>query len=199
MKEIQINFKGKTGSRDIDSEATYQAEGLLDISAALPAGIAATVLAKTDANTATVTLPEGHGQTNGNFDVHFGVASCRYGVPGTIAGNVLSLDGGAGDDFPVATTAVVIAKQVVITAPLTGSLLVATFAWCNKRCHLDFKSSAPASLLQLNLTARKAWPWANDFGTPNPLSGLVVATIAASCGVAEEADLAIPMLFDAVV
>ena len=68
-----------------------------------------------DANTASCTLPSGHGYTNGNFDVFWtisGVNYRRYGVPGTISTNTLSLDGGGGDNFPAtSTTGVVVCKR----------------------------------------------------------------------------------------
>jgi hypothetical protein len=82
----------------------------------LPAGKVVTSWVKTDANTAACNLPAGHGYTNGNFDVYWvdtGVQKIRYGVPGTIATNALSLDGGSGDDFPAsATVGVVVTRQV---------------------------------------------------------------------------------------
>ena len=93
----------------------------------------------------------------------------------------------------------VVAKQVEIVAPLTGSLAVAMIAHCQRRGHVDFQTGAGASLLALSLAANKAWPWANDLGFTNPLAGQTLAKIMASCGEsAGTGDLRIPMLYDAV-
>jgi len=199
MRSIIIDATYRVGTRDISSSGTYEGEGLLDLSTDLPAGTDAEVLVKTDANTATFTLPGDHELTDGDFDVYWGASSIRYGVPGTIANNVLSLDGGAGDDFPVTKTPVVVAKQVEIVAALTGNLAVAMVGHCKRRAHLDFRSSVGASLLALNLMANKAWGWADDLGFTNPLAGVVVAKILASCGdSAGTGDLSVPLLYDAV-
>ena len=45
-----------------------------------------------------VNLPAGHGLVNGKFDA-FWTGGKRYGLDGTINGNALTLDGGAGDNF----------------------------------------------------------------------------------------------------
>lgn len=82
----------------------------------LPAGKVVTAWVKTSASVAACNLPSGHGYANGNFDVYWvdtGVQKVRYGVPGTISTNALSLSGGAGDDFAAsATTGIVVTRQV---------------------------------------------------------------------------------------
>ena len=106
---------------------TYQRSGddPINVEVTLPAGKAVTAWVKTDANTAACDLPSGHGYTDGKFDVYWS-GGYRYGVDGTISTNALSLDGGAGTDFPSsATTGVVVCKRVVINKAIDGDNLAA--------------------------------------------------------------------------
>lgn len=89
----------------------------------LPAAKPITSWVKTDANTAGGNLPSGHGWGNGNFDVYW-TGGQRLGVPGTISTNALTLDGGAGDDFPdSANTTVVVVPQTVINTAIDGDAI----------------------------------------------------------------------------
>jgi len=106
---------------------TYQRSGddPINVEVTLPAGKDVTSWVKTDANTAACNLPSGHGYTDGKFDVYWS-GGYRYGVDGTISTNALSLDGGAGTDFPSsATTGVVVCKRVVINKAIDGDNLAA--------------------------------------------------------------------------
>lgn len=86
----------------------------------LPAGKAVTEWVKTDFDTAACTLPQGHGQTSGTFDVYWDGGQ-RIGVPGTVTEDALALDGGEGNDFPASATAgVVVCKQVEINCTIQG-------------------------------------------------------------------------------
>jgi hypothetical protein len=199
MDSLQINTTIRVGTRDIKSEATYEGEGSLNLSTELPAAKAGELTTRTDDNTGVVTLSQGHGLSSGTFDVYWGTTGCRYGMTGTVNANALALDLGAGDVLPAEHTLVTVAKQVTIVAPLTGNLLVAMAVHCKKRGHVDLKSSAPASLLAINLAANRAWTWANDLDVENLLADVTLATIEASCGDSEAAgELSIPILYDAV-
>jgi hypothetical protein len=86
----------------------------------LPPGKLVTDWVKTDADTAACNLPGGHGYTNGDFDVYWS-GGARYGVPGTISTNALTLDGGTGTDFPATATAdVVVTRHLTINATIDG-------------------------------------------------------------------------------
>jgi len=201
MKEIKFDDKIRVGARDITSDATYENEGLIDINVDLPAGLAAEIATKTDGDTCTITLPSGHGLTDGDYDVHWGADSVHYGAAGTIVANELSLDGGDGDDFPAGGEDVVVSKRTVIVMPLSGDLLTAIAVHCTRRAHVEFLSGAAASIKALKLAAGAARRWAADLGfdSTNPLAAATVATVAASCGDAEEAgNLSIPAIYDAV-
>lgn len=65
---------------------------------------------KTGVAAATCSLPEGHGVTSGSFDL-FWNGGARYGIWGSVAGNTLTLQGGAGDDLPATGTEKIACKE----------------------------------------------------------------------------------------
>ena len=67
---------------------------------------AVTAWVKTSASAATCNLPSGSGLVSGKFDV-FWSGGNRYGVTGTVVGNVLTLSGGSGTAFPASGNATV--------------------------------------------------------------------------------------------
>ena len=127
----------------------------------IEAGKTVTSWVKTDADTAACDLPSGHGYSNGNFDVYWTAASVnyvRYGVPGTISTNALSLDGGSGTDFPAsATSGVVVCKQTTINTQIDGDRvqLIGVLMKCdsdeNAVAHVEFFDSGDASIHEVDL------------------------------------------------
>jgi hypothetical protein len=115
------------GDVSVDSTRSYTADAADGREVSLPVGKAVTSWVKTDADTAGCNLPTGHGYTNGNFDVYWeesGVAKRRYGVPGTITGDAIALNGGAGDNFPASsTTGIVVTKQVQVNMSIYDTIV----------------------------------------------------------------------------
>jgi hypothetical protein len=79
-----------------------------------PAAKAGTLTVRTDDDTGTATMSGGHGLTTGRMDVYWahtdGTRRVRYGMTGTVTGDSVALDGGAGDILPAAATAVTVTK-----------------------------------------------------------------------------------------
>ena len=145
----------------------------------------------TDTDTASCTLPSGHGYTDGNFDVYWtesGVAKRRYGVPGTISTNTLTLDGGSGDDFPAtSTTGVVVCKQVQITLACDGdaialAAMILEYIDPNstKLGHVDFQDAGPAQVTHKDLSANQPQVYDVAGGASNAFSGNPITVAYAS-------------------
>lgn len=153
----------------------------------LPAAKAVTAWVKTDANTAGCNLPSGHGYTDGNFDVYW-TGGARYGVPGTISTDALTLDGGSGTDFPAsANTTVVVCRQVAIDTLIKGDALgiigiSLEYADSNstKIGRLDMLDSGPASIVALNLLANAPQVFDIEGGAVNVFSGNPIVAMKAS-------------------
>ena len=96
-------------------------DDLIDLQVTLPAGKSGTLTTRTDDNTGIVTVASGHGITaSDTVDVYW-AAGRRYGVDVTATdATTISIDLGAGDNLPAASTAVVVVKQVVVNKAIDG-------------------------------------------------------------------------------
>lgn len=204
---IQGTIGGKSVTKVISKSADH-ANAYIEIP--LPAGKELTGWTKVDANTATATLPTGHGYSTGTFDVYWvesDVHKQRHGVAGTIVADALSLDGGTGDDFPAtATEDVVCCSQVTINVYSDGDEAVAlivcaefTGSGANETayCGVDFQDSAPATVKFMHLPPNDPVLWWENCIYTHPLTGNVIEAAKASNGSATyEASLSILILED---
>lgn len=164
-----ISFSGGK-TRTTDNEA-----GLKPV---IPAGKTVTSWVKTDANTAACDLPSGHGYSNGNFDV-FWEGGRRYGVPGTISTNALSLDGGTGTDFPASATAnVVVCRQVQVNVAIDGdelAMLAVKPAYADQaadaQVSVTFHDAEADAIAHLDLEANRVVIIDVEGGDTNPFTG----------------------------
>ena len=96
-------------------------DDLIDLQVTLPAGKSGTLTTRTDDNTGIVTVASGHGITGSDTVDVYWAAGRRYGVDVTATdATTISIDLGAGDNLPAASTAVVIVKQVVVNKAIDG-------------------------------------------------------------------------------
>jgi hypothetical protein len=167
-----------------------------------------TAWVKTDTDTAGGNLPAGHGYSNGNFDVYWaesGVKKVRYGVPGTISTNALTLDGGTGDAFPESgATDVIVCKQVTVNTAIDGDAVVVIGfsleypdSGSTSVGHLDMQDSGPASIEAISLTANVPIVYDISGGATNVFTGNpIVATKASHNDTVSAATLKIVSLED---
>jgi hypothetical protein len=169
ISALGISIQGSSG-------VLQASQGIDPVDTTVPAAKAVTDWVKTDANTAGCNLPAGHGWTDGSFDV-FWDGGYRYGVPGTIATNALTLDGGAGDDFPATgDETVVVCPQTPLDLTFDGDNLVLIGAISTRAGLLLFRDSGGVLIGQpVELIANVPWGWATGRGT-NPVSGNAVAS-----------------------
>jgi hypothetical protein len=166
---------------------------------ALPAGQAGTLTTRTDDDTGEATLTDTPSVANGDkVDVYWD-GGVRYGMTvGTVSGNDVPLDLGAGDNLPAATTAIVVTERVQANFSFDGDDLQMIVAICDQRAHIDFEDSGNVSLEAVELPAAgEAWSWIAD--TPaytNPLTGNDVHQVQASNGTATAATVTIAALYD---
>ena len=146
-----------------------------------------TAWVKTDANTAAGNLPASHGYSNGTFDVYW-TGGKRLDVPGTIATNALSLDGGSGDDFPATADAtVVVCRQVQINTAIDGDAvkiaaiaLEYTDSTAVSRGRLLFEDAAGDDIASINLTGNAPLIYDVEGGVTNPFTGDPITVCKAS-------------------
>jgi hypothetical protein len=183
----------------IQSLITREAEGQISHTVALAAGKAGTLTTRTDDNTGEATLGTGHGMAQNDVVDVYWEDGVRYGmVVGVVAGNVVPIDGGAGDNLPLADTALVVCKQTEINTDFDGDDAVMFAVHSTKRGHANFQDSGDASLEAVDLAANEVWWWAADTGESNPLSGNAVDKVLVSNGTTEAATLKIGVLYESV-
>lgn len=156
----------------------------------LPAGKAGTLSTRTDNDTGILTVGSGHGILDTDtVDVYWN-GGMRYGVDVTgVTATTISIDAGSGTNLPIATTAIVVCKQVQINADIDGDALVilgmmAAFAALNStsKCHADFQDSAGDSIEAVDLNANQPKAYDITGGDTNVFTGDPITKVMASNG-----------------
>jgi hypothetical protein len=189
MPTVTYGVSMSAGGINIQKTGSRTGEGLIGKEVTLPAGKPVTNWVKTDADTAGCDLPGGHGYTNGNFDV-FWDGGRRYGVPGTISTNALTLDGGAGTDFPASgNLTVVVCRQVEINVAIDGDALQVlglSFEFTSPSItddgHATFKDAAADVIAEIDLEANTPQIYDVAGGQANPFTGDPITKCFASNG-----------------
>lgn len=187
MPRATLSKSISIGDIVLQGSVTRTADGGTTREPVIPAAKPLTSWVKTDLNTAAGNLPAGHGLSDGVFDVYWDVGS-RFGVDGTIATNALSLDGGAGDDFPATANAtVVVSRRVQINMAIDGDALKAMalkllIADPNATSdgHALFKDADGDTIADLNLNANEIREWDIEGGATNTFTGDPITVIYAS-------------------
>lgn len=158
----------------------------------LAAAKAGTLTARTDNDTGSVTAA-GHGIIAGDLvSVFWAGGSRRSMVAGTIAGDVVPLDGGLGDNLPVLSTAVTIMKEVAYEIRFDGDDLVALVAQAVGipatgivGAHFILTADDNVEDLAIVLTAAGSWQylWTTDDNVTNPLATDTITKVRMAHGV----------------
>jgi hypothetical protein len=203
MATASIAIQGTVAGVSFGATSSRTASGVIGQEVTLNAGAAGVVANRTDNDTTDVTLSGGHGQTNGTYDI-FWTGGIRRGMTGTVASDTLSLDGGAGDNLPADTTAVVVCKQTSIDIDVVGDNVQALIVQASKRASVDFQEAGPASIVAFDIPEAEAVAWINETtetsapAYTNPLGGKTVVSAAASSGSTTAATLKIGVLYNSV-
>lgn len=197
MATATVNISAAIGGVSHAAALSRTGTGQISVEEPLPAGKAGTLSTYTDPNTGILTVGSGHGITTQDKVNVFWAGGMRYGMTVTATGETtVEIDAGTGDNLPAQTTAIVVAAQVTINASFDGDDVQAVLASCDKRCHLEFQSSGPATIYAVEIAAGEAIWWASDCGYANPLAAAVTAQVLASAGEASAAALKLGVLYD---
>jgi len=182
--QIMVNVGGvvmqKTITRTADHANIY-GDGRADIPIA--AGTPVATWTKSDIDTGTATLTEGHGLSSGTFDV-FWDGGVKYGATGLLTVNSLALDGGTGDDYPTTGEAgMVVCKAQVINTEIDGDAVAMIAISASRRALLRFYDINSALVGDpIELAADEPWVWWADGVFSNPLTGNPIRSAKLSSG-----------------
>lgn len=147
-----------------------------------------TLTLRTDNDTGELTFADAtHGVITGDkIDLYWtvgGVEGTRRNMTvGTVAGAVVPIDGGSGDNLP-ALSSTVVAKvpQVEGTVAIVGANVVGiTVKAPSYKTQVVFRTSAGAEILAVILAAGDSYTWNSNSGVTNPVTGQTVAKISFS-------------------
>lgn len=141
-----------------------------------------TLTTRTNNTDGSLTMTAGHGITTGaRLDIYWnigGVKGSRRGaVVGTVAGNVVPITGGFGDNLPAAASAItaMVPTQMIVAAVGNNVLLLAGYT--NKRGSIVYTDGADARLTDWKLDDGESDLWYSASGATNPLAGVTVARV----------------------
>ena len=181
-----LTFSANVGGISIQGNLQREDDGAIAQSPVLAAGKAGTLTTRTDDNTGVATLSDGHGIVSTDVvDVYWN-GGRRYDMVATVAGNAVTVDGGAGDNLPAQGVAVVVCKVTTITQAFDGDnagliALQSTLRTAGKAC-VRFVDAGSAVLKTVDLINDEPFVWWSNSSVTNPLTGNAVATIVASNG-----------------
>ena len=183
-----------TGGVNIQKSGSRQGDGLITREVALPAAKAGTLTTRTDNDTGIITVAPGHGILDSDTVAVFWNGGRRYGVDVTaVTATTISIDLGAGDNLPVATTPVTIVKQVAINVSIDGDaikVLGLSFEFLTQTItddgHVTFKDAASDVIAEIDLEANTPQIYDVAGGQANPFTGDPITTAYAYNGSATE-------------
>lgn len=172
----------------INQSVVRSGDSKIELEVSLPAGTAGTLSTRTDDNTGIVTVSSHSITISDTVDVYWS-GGRRYGVDVTAQDSTtISIDLGAGDNLPTATTAVVIVKQVPFNLALDGdnakivgvSYEVADAS--GNGCRVTLFDSADDTITGLDLDANVPNVVDIEGGQTNPYTGDPITDGVASNG-----------------
>lgn len=134
---------------------------------------------RTDNDTGTLTMNSGHAITTGQRLDLFWSGGSRVGMTvGTVATNSVPIDGGSGDNLPIATTAITAQVPTEQAFAVTGNSVVVLACGATVGGAVTFTDSSNVLIFSKTLTSTITnYVWASIDGGTNPLAGGTVAKV----------------------
>lgn len=182
--DVRISNSFNLGGKAFPRSRTISGEGILMREKDdMPAAKVGALTTRTDNDTGVLTMVTGHGIiTADKVDVFWanpdGTRGCRYNMDATVAGDAVSIDGGAGDNLPADETDVTAMVPLSEAFAIVGNDIKAYAVWSEAIGVIKFFSSAPALLAAVVLDAtNQSFTWDEKNKYANPLAGVTVATV----------------------
>lgn len=184
---LVINKTVQVGGKQFQDARSIPCDGVITIERSLAAAKTGTLGTRTDNDTGTLVMgSSGHGITTGaRLDVYW-AGGCRRGMTvGSVSGTSVPIDGGSGDNLPLATTAITAMVPVEIPCGVAGDNVQAYAVQSDAigGCQVVFVDAsdvekgyeAPKNANQIN-------SWFTGNGVTNQLAGDAISTVFISHG-----------------
>lgn len=134
---------------------------------------------RTDDDTGTVTMTTGHGfVTSDLVDIYWDGGS-RRGMTATVTGDSVVLDGGSGDNLPIATTALTAMKPDLQIGSVVGANVVGIEIYSEQKggFRLVYDDTGDVTLLGDEIAAGSIYSWFDGVDGDNPVDGQTIIKI----------------------
>lgn len=169
---------GKTFEKDV----SVASDGAVVNDPTLGAAKTGTLTTRTDNDTGTVTMASGHGfATSDKIDLYW-TGGSRTRMTATVTGDSVVLDGGTGDNLPIATTAVTAMKPQNEAFAVGYAVMQALLCSCTVPATVTFLDGSAAVVATVRITTTADYIWDSANGADNPFGTTDVATAALSHG-----------------
>ena len=185
-ESLTVTSSYAVGGRSYVGSRTVSGNVAINFTFDPAAAKAGTLTTRTDNDTGTITMSSGgHGITTGaKVDVYWDGGS-RYDVTvGTVSGTSVPIDLGAGDNLPIATTAVTVQVREEQDFPFAGDDMAAlSISAGGANATVLFLDGSDAVLLAIELDSTTTiYTWDSGNGATNPLAGDTVAKVTVTQG-----------------
>ncbi len=205
MPTLQFGIGVSAGGVSIQQQLNVTADHPNPFEIDVPAGIAGSLTTRTDNDTGVVTFASGHGiTTDHTVDLYSsaGVLIRKDMDVTAVTSTTISIDAGSGDNLPVATTALIVARQQVVNAAIDGDA-IQFIAICleipgtqTSHGRAIFEDAATDDITEMDLVANGPVVINVSGGQTNPFEGDPVATCRISSGNVTAAKLKIISMED---
>lgn len=157
-------------------KSTVTADGSIIKTVSVAPAKTGTLSTRSDANTGTLTMASGHGFTDGQrLDIYWSGGSRRGVVIGTVATNSVPFDLGAGDDLPIATTAITAMVPTEEAFTVSGSTVSAIALFSDVAGQIVFAESDNTEVKAYSVGdvagGAQSMIWTSARDSDNPLTG----------------------------
>jgi len=166
--------------RTFPSKRTITTDGVVSKMPEVTAAKSGTLSTRTDANTGTLTMAGGHGFTDGQrLDIYWSGGSRRGVVIGTVATNSVPFDLGAGDDLPIATTAITAKVPTEEVFNADGDAALGLVLYSDQPGQIVFCESDETEVAAFSVGGavggEQSFFWDPERSASNPLTGDIIA------------------------
>jgi hypothetical protein len=173
MPDANVSASAVVLGKTITRSLTVAADGAVVKDPTIAVAKTGTLSTRTNDTEGTLTMTAGHGITTGNrLDIYWG-AGKRVGVTvGTVATNSVPFTGGAGDNLPIATTAItaMVPHLELFPVPDTSELLGLFASSTAAQATLFFRDSNGDPVATISTTGTTGgYIWEDTSGVDNPL------------------------------
>jgi len=161
------------GNITFNQASSPSADGMIvhDVSVAI--GEVGSLSTRTDADTGVITIEDsGHSfEVDDRVDLYWSGGSRRGMNVTVVAGALVTIDAGSGDDLPSALSDVTLIVPTLLDVSVLGTLVEAILLSTTQRGQIVFVGSGATEHYQKELGLAKSWEWEDGNGDLNPITG----------------------------